>query len=60
MVTAGYAWRRSPGFRDDGRDKILSGVTTVPEVLRVTLEDCGRVVASHSGGSGLPAATAAP
>jgi general secretion pathway protein E len=39
MDTAGYARRRSPGIRDDGRDKILSGVTTVQEVLRVTLED---------------------
>ncbi len=36
---AGYARRRSPGIRDDGRDKILAGVTTVQEVLRVTLED---------------------
>jgi general secretion pathway protein E len=36
---AGYARRKSPGIRDDGRDKILGGVTTVQEVLRVTLED---------------------
>jgi general secretion pathway protein E len=36
---AGYARRRSPGIRDDGRDKILDGTTTVQEVLRVTLED---------------------
>ena len=36
---AGYARRKSPSIRDDGRDKILSGVTTVQEVLRVTLED---------------------
>jgi general secretion pathway protein E len=36
---AGYARRRSPGIRDDGRDKILAGTTTVQEVLRVTLED---------------------
>jgi general secretion pathway protein E len=35
----GYARRKSPGIRDDGRDKILAGVTTVQEVLRVTLED---------------------
>jgi general secretion pathway protein E len=28
-----------PGIREDGRDKILSGVTTVQEILRVTLED---------------------
>ena len=36
---AGYARRRSPAIRDDGRDKVLAGVTTVQEVLRVTLED---------------------
>ncbi len=28
-----------PGIREDGRDKVLSGVTTVQEILRVTLED---------------------
>ena len=28
-----------PGIRDDGRDKVLSGITTVQEILRVTLED---------------------
>jgi general secretion pathway protein E len=28
-----------PSIRDDARDKVLSGVTTVQEVLRVTLED---------------------
>jgi len=39
LEMAGYARRRSPGIRDDGRDKILAGVTTVQEVLRVTLED---------------------
>ena len=36
---AGYARRRAPGIRDDGREKILAGTTTVQEVLRVTLED---------------------
>ncbi len=36
---SGYARRRAPGIRDDGRDKVISGVTTVQEVLRVTLED---------------------
>jgi general secretion pathway protein E len=36
---AGYARRRAPGIREDGREKILAGVTTVQEVLRVTLED---------------------
>src|SRR5579872_5549983 len=29
----------TPGIRDDGRRKILEGVTTVEEVLRVTRED---------------------
>ena len=29
----------SPGIRDDGRDKVLAGATTVQEVLRVTMED---------------------
>ncbi len=28
-----------PGIREDGRDKVLSGITTVQEILRVTLED---------------------
>jgi general secretion pathway protein E len=36
---SGYARRRSPGIREDGREKILAGITTVQEVLRVTLED---------------------
>ena len=31
--------RTCPGIREDGRDKVLSGVTTVQEILRVTLED---------------------
>jgi general secretion pathway protein E len=31
--------RTCPGIREDGRDKILNGVTTVQEILRVTLED---------------------
>ncbi|HEX7036365.1 MAG TPA: type II secretion system ATPase GspE [Pseudomonadales bacterium] len=35
----GYARRKSPSIRDDGRAKILAGITTVQEVLRVTLED---------------------
>lgn len=39
LEIAGYARRTSPGIRDDARDKILSGETTVQEVLRVTLED---------------------
>ena len=28
-----------PGIRDDGRNKVLAGLTTVEEVLRVTRED---------------------
>ena len=36
---AGYARRISPGIREDGKAKVLAGVTTVQEVLRVTLED---------------------
>ncbi len=30
---------RTPSIRDDGRRKVLAGITTVQEVLRVTLED---------------------
>lgn len=34
-----YARQHSPGIRDDGKEKVLAGVTTVQEVLRVSLED---------------------
>ncbi|HTE41558.1 MAG TPA: type II secretion system ATPase GspE [Steroidobacteraceae bacterium] len=34
-----YARTMTPSIRGDGRDRILSGVTTVEEVLRVTRED---------------------
>jgi general secretion pathway protein E len=34
-----YARGLSPGIRDDGRRKVLAGVTTLEEVLRVTRED---------------------
>ena len=34
-----YARRSCPSIRDDGKHKILNGVTTVAEVLRVTLEE---------------------
>jgi general secretion pathway protein E len=34
-----HARARTPSIRDDGRHKILNGVTTVEEVLRVTRED---------------------
>ena len=36
---AGYARRKAPSIREDGKEKILKGITTVQEVLRVTLED---------------------
>jgi general secretion pathway protein E len=34
-----FARKRTPGIRDDGKTKVLSGVTTVQEILRVTLEE---------------------
>jgi general secretion pathway protein E len=34
-----YARTMTPSIRDDGRAKVLSGVTTLEEVLRVTRED---------------------
>jgi general secretion pathway protein E len=34
-----YVRRKAPSIRDDGKDKILSGITTVQEVLRVTLDE---------------------
>jgi general secretion pathway protein E len=34
-----YARTLTPSIRDDGRSKILAGITTVEEVLRVTRED---------------------
>ncbi len=36
---AGYARRVAPSIRDDGKAKVLAGVTTVQEVLRVTLDE---------------------
>ena len=36
---AGYARRLSPSIRIDGQEKVLSGVTTVQEILRVTLDE---------------------
>jgi general secretion pathway protein E len=35
----GYARRNAPSIRDDAVAKILSGVTSVQEVLKVTLEE---------------------
>lgn len=34
-----YARTITPGIRDDGRANVLSGVTTIEEVMRVTRED---------------------
>jgi general secretion pathway protein E len=34
-----HARQLTPSIRDDGRSRILSGVTTIEEVLRVTRED---------------------
>ncbi|TDJ36304.1 MAG: type II secretion system protein GspE, partial [Gammaproteobacteria bacterium] len=34
-----YARTITPGIRDDGRRRVLSGDTTIEEVLRVTRED---------------------
>jgi general secretion pathway protein E len=34
-----YARQAAPGIREDGKSKVLAGLTTVQEVLRVTLED---------------------
>jgi general secretion pathway protein E len=34
-----YARTRTPGIRDDGRAKVLAGITTIEEVLKVTRED---------------------
>ncbi len=39
LELAGYARRISPGIREDGKAKVLNGITTVQEVLRVSLED---------------------
>jgi general secretion pathway protein E len=37
-ITA-YVRQHAPSIRDDGRAKVLAGVTTVQEVLRVSLDD---------------------
>ena len=34
-----YARTQGPGIRDDGRQRILAGMTAIEEVLRVTQED---------------------
>ena len=34
-----HARRSTTGIRDDGRERILEGLTTIDEVLRVTIED---------------------
>jgi general secretion pathway protein E len=39
QVMVQHARLTMPGLRDDGRTKILAGVTTVAEVVRVSMED---------------------
>jgi general secretion pathway protein E len=34
-----YAREQSPGIKDDGISKVLTGTTTLEEVLRVTRSD---------------------
>ena len=34
-----YVRQSTPGIRDDGMHKVLKGITTLEEVLRVTRED---------------------
>ena len=34
-----YARTQTTGIRDDGREKVLKGATTIEEILRVTMED---------------------
>ena len=34
-----YARSKTTGIRDDGRQKVLEGQTTIDEVLRQTMED---------------------
>ena len=34
-----YTRKATSGIRDDGRTRILEGLTTIDEVLRVTMED---------------------
>ncbi|HKS93689.1 MAG TPA: type II secretion system protein GspE, partial [Gammaproteobacteria bacterium] len=34
-----YARTKTPSIRQDGRDRVLAGETSVEEVLRVTRED---------------------
>ena len=48
QAMAEYARRYSPGIADDGRRKVLAGVTTVNEVMRVSLADEG---AAEPGGT---------
>jgi general secretion pathway protein E len=39
QAMAAYARSRAPSISDDGKAKILAGVTSVEEVLRVSLDD---------------------
>jgi general secretion pathway protein E len=34
-----YVRKIAPGIRQDGRDKVLAGITALEEVLRVTREE---------------------
>ena len=47
QVLAEYVRRTSPGIADDGRRKVLAGVTSANEVLRVSL------AGEHDGGASL-------
>jgi len=48
QAMAEYVRRTSPGIADDGRRKVLDGVTTVNEVMRVSLADEGSADQSDS------------
>ena len=48
QAMAEYVRRSSPGIADDGRRKVLAGVTTVNEVMRVSLADEGSAEQSDS------------
>ncbi len=39
QILSAYARKQAPSIREDGKNKILQGVTTVEEVLRVSLDD---------------------
>ncbi len=39
QVLTRHARKTTAGIREDGRQKVLAGVTSVAEVLRITRED---------------------